>query len=293
MKPSIFDYFAPTTLADALNLLSEHHEDGGRLLAGGQSLIPMMNLRLARPSHLIDLKGVAELKTVVPAADGGLVIGAMVRQRDAERLPLLRQHCPLLTDGLSLIGHPATRSRGTIGRSLAHADPAAELPAVVLALDADLLARGPRGERVVPASQFFRGYYTSALEPDECLSAIRFPAWPKGAGWSFMEMARRHGDFAMVGAAVVVELDDRGTISASRIVLTGMADRPVRATAAEAALVGVTSGADAFEAAGREAIRGLDPSTDIHASAAYRLHVGAVLVKRALTEATERARSAR
>jgi carbon-monoxide dehydrogenase medium subunit len=269
-----------------ISLLAEHGEDG-RVLAGGQSLVPLLSLRLARPEHLIDINRVEELSGI-DATNGGLSLGAMVRQRAAERSTVVRERCPLLTEAISLIGHPAIRNRGTIGGSIAHADAAAELPAVAVALDAEMVAQSARGVRTIGAKDFFQGHFTSALEPDECLTEIRLPAWPAGAGWSFQEMARRHGDFAMVGVAAVLQLDGAGAISTARIALTAVAGQPVRARAAEAALAGAVPGQEAFETAGERAAADLDPAADIHASADYRRHAVRVLVRRALEEAARR-----
>jgi carbon-monoxide dehydrogenase medium subunit len=287
MKPAPFVYHAPDTLEEALSLLAEHGDDA-RPLAGGQSLVPMLSLRLARPAHLIDLNAIDELKHV-DTTNGTLVVGAMVRQRAGERSDVVRQRCPLLAEAISLIGHPPIRNRGTVGGSIAHADPAAELPAVAVALDAELVARRTSGERTIPAGQFFVGHYTTAIEPDECLTEIHWPTTAPGSGWAFEETARRHGDFAMAGVAATTVLDDAGRISQARLALTGVSSQPVRAREAEAVLAGATADRSLFEAAGQAAATAIDPPSDLHASAAYRRHVVAVLVRRALERAVQRA----
>ena len=287
MKPPPFEYHAPESLDEAVALLAAHGDEC-RPLAGGQSLVPLLNFRLARPAHLVDLNW-ADGFPGFEAGPSGLSIGAMVRQRRAERSPEVQAGCPLLVDALSLIGHPAIRNRGTVGGSIAHADPAAELPAVALALDAELVARGPRGERTVGAPDFFVGHYSTALQPDECLVRVDLPPWPPGAGWSIQETARRHGDFAIAAAAAVVELDGAGTVARARVALAGVADRPVRATAAEEVLAGAVAGPEAIGAAAEQAAVGIDPPSDLHGSAAYRRHVVQVLVRRALESAAHRA----
>lgn len=292
MKPPPFDYRCPDTLDEALALLGEYGDDA-KVLAGGQSLVPLLNFRLARPAVLVDVNRVPHLDAVTWDGDR-LVLGAMVRERAAERSDAVREAAPLLARALPLIGHPAIRTRGTIGGSLAHADPAAELPAVALATDAELvLCSAARGERVVPAADFFEGYFTTALAPDELLTEIRLPGAPAGTGSCFEEVARRHGDYAMVGAAATVRLDEGGRIADARLVLIGVADRPVRATAAEAALADGEPSPAAFAAAGAVAVGDLTPSSDLHASAAYRRTVAATLVGRALAGATAAAKERR
>ena len=290
MKPSPFEYSAPTTLDEALALLQEHGEDA-RPLAGGQSLVPLLSLRLARPSHLVDLAGISELGTIVVEGDH-LVIGAMVRERSAERHGDVRRLAPLLAQALPLIGHPAIRSRGTIGGSLSHADPAAELPAVALLLDADLVAQSSaRGTRTITAADFFIGFFTTALEPDEILTEVRIQRPPPGTGSAIEEVARRHGDFAMVGAAAVVRLED-GKIADARVALTGVSGVPVRATEAETVLEGAEPTEEAFATAAEEAAKSLSPPADLHGSSAYRRHLAALLMRRTLKLAAQRAREA-
>ena len=291
MKPAPFAYHAASSLDEATQLLSRFGDEA-KVIAGGQSLMPLLGFRLARPAHLVDVNGIDALAKI-GAADGGLSLGAMVRQRAAERSALVRERCPLLAAALPWIGHPAIRNRGTIGGSLAHADPAAELPAVAVALDATLVARSTRGERQISASEFFAGHFTTALAPDECLVEIRFPAWPGGAGATFEEVSRRHGDFAMVGVAAVVRSGAAGDVADARIVLTGVGGTPVRAHEAEALLRGARAGREAFEAAAERAARDLEPPSDLHATRAYRRHVARVLVRRALERAAARTGSSR
>lgn len=280
MKPPPFDYHAPETVDEALALLREAGDDA-RALAGGQSLVPMLAFRLARPSVLIDLNRVAGLAAIT-ATDSGISLGTMVRERAAERSDVVRQRAPMLVEALPLIGHEAIRTRGTIGGSMAHADPAAELPAVALAGDAELVVRSAeRGERTLSADDFFQGYFTTAMEPDELLTEIRLPDLPAGSGVRFEEAARRQGDFAMVGVLASLHVSD-GVIDDARLALIGVADRPVRARDAEAGLVGSKAGADTFAAAAAAAVRDLTPSSDLHGSSAYRRHVAEQLVQRAL-----------
>ena len=226
MKLPPFAYETPATVADAIGLLAEH-EDEASVLAGGQSLIPLLALRLARPELLIDINGIEELSGIT-AADGQVRIGATTREYMAEESPVVADALPLLTAALPMIGHEAIRSRGTIGGSLAHADPAAELPAVARALDAQFVVQGPAGERVIPAQEWFEGYLMTARHPDELLTEVRFPAAAPGTGVSFDEVARRHGDFAIVGLATSLVLS-AGVISDARLAFTGVSDVPLRA----------------------------------------------------------------
>jgi carbon-monoxide dehydrogenase medium subunit len=292
VKPPPFEYHAPESVPQALALLGQYGEDA-KVLAGGQSLLPLLNLRLARPAHLIDINALDEIGQI-DASNGGLKIGAMVRQRAAERSTVVQQRNPLLTEALPLIGHPQIRNRGTIGGSLAHADPASELPAVAAALEAELVVRSSaRGDRVLKPDQFFQSFLTTAIEPDELLVEIRLPAWPSNAGWSCQEVSRRHGDFAMVGVACVLRLGANETIEEARLAYTGAGAAPIRARNAERLLSGQTPSHDAFTAAAEEAAKALDPQSDVHAPAAYRRHVAKALTRRALQQATERARETR
>jgi aerobic carbon-monoxide dehydrogenase medium subunit len=286
MKLPAVGYEAPKTVSEALELLAEH-QDEASVLAGGQSLIPLLALRLAQPAVLIDINGVAELYGV-SAADGWVTVGAMTREYVAEESETVAGAVPLLAAALPLIGHEAIRNRGTVGGSLAHADPAAELPAVARALDAEFVVRGRSGERVVPAAEWFEGYLTTSRRPDELLAAVRFPAARPGTGVSFQEVARRHGDFAMVGLATSVTLSE-GVISDARLAFAGVSDVPARASGAEELLVGQRPSAGLFDEAARRAAADIDPPADLHGSAEYRKKVAAALVRRGLREAVDNA----
>ena len=286
MKPPPFEYHAVGSVEEAVGLLAEHGDEA-KVLAGGQSLVPLLALRLARPAHLVDINGVSELASF--ANGDGLRIGCLVRQRVAERAGAVGVANPLLVRALGLIGHTAIRNRGTIGGSIAHADPAAELPTVLVALDGEVEATSRRGPRTVAASELFRGFLTTSLAPDELLTGVRFPPWLAGTGWSFQEFSRRSGDFAIAGVAVTVRLDTNGVATDVRIALSGMGPTPVRASSAEAALVGQPPSEAAWNAASQEAVAGLDPPSDVHGSAAYRRHLAGVMTRRALREAHERA----
>jgi len=289
MKLPPVEYEAPTTVAEAVDLLAEHLDEAS-VLAGGQSLIPLLALRLARPAVLIDINGIDELCGVL-ATDGWVTIGAMTREYVAEESGTVADAVPLLAAALPLIGHEAIRSRGTIGGSLAHADPAAELPAVARALNAEFVVRGPSGERVVPAAEWFEGYLTTSRRPDELLTEVRFPTAGPGTGISFQEVARRHGDFAIVGLAASLTLS-QGAISDARLAFAGMSDVPIRAGDAEALLIGETPSAELFEEAARRATDDLDPPADLHGSSYYRKKVAAALVRRGLQEAAGSAHQA-
>jgi aerobic carbon-monoxide dehydrogenase medium subunit len=287
MKLPPVEYEAPTTVAEAIDLLAEHGDEAS-VLAGGQSLIPLLALRLARPEVLIDINRIDELSGV-SAANGHVAIGAMTREYVAEESGTIADTLPLLAAALPLIGHEAIRSRGTIGGSLAHADPAAELPAVARALDAEFVVRGPSGTRVIPAAQWFDGYLTTSRRPDELLAEVRFPAAGPGTGVSFEEVARRHGDFAIVGLAASLVFSD-GVISEARLAFAGVSDVPVRAAAAEDLLAGERPSAELFDEAARRATEDLDPPADLHGSSDYRKTVAAAVVRRGLRAAADNAR---
>lgn len=288
MKPAPFDYFSPATVEEALALLDEHGGDA-KPLAGGQSLIPAMNFRLARPAVLVDLNRIAEL-AYVRAESGGLAVGAMTRQRAIERSEVVARAAPLLAEAMPSIAHPQIRNRGTMGGSIAHADPSAELPAVMLALDAQFRAKSATGERSIPAGEFFKGMLETALAPGELLVEIAVPQLPARSGTAFLEMARRHGDYALVGVAVVVTLDPRGRCQEAKLSLLSVGDGPVLATEAGKVLAGQSPSEELLRAAGdAAATRDVDPPSDIHASAAYRRQLVAVLTRRALARAFERA----
>lgn len=288
MKPPPFEYFDPASVEEALALLKEHGEEA-KVLAGGQSLVPLLNFRLARPRYLIDLNRIPAF-SYIREVNGGLAIGAMTRQRAVERSPLVREHCPLLAEAMPLIGHPQIRNRGTIGGSLAHADPAAELPAVVAALRGELVVRGADRQRLLTPEQFFVSYLTTALEPSELLVEVRLPASPPRTGWAFLEVSRRHGDFALVGVAAVLTVDEAGVCTHAALALTGVGPTPVLASRAAQGLVGGGPTAEAFEEAARRVSEALRPDSDLHASAEYRRHVAGVLTRRALARALERAK---
>jgi CO/xanthine dehydrogenase FAD-binding subunit len=291
VKPAPFRYHAPDTLEEALALLAEHGFDA-KPLAGGQSLVPAMNFRLARPAVLVDLNRIPGLASIEAADDdgGGIRLGAMTRQRAAERSPLVAERAPLLAEALPLVAHPQIRNRGTVGGSLAHADPAAELPAVAVALGARLRAASTKGERTIAVGDFFTGLMATALGPEELLVGIEIPPQPPRSGWSFVELSRRHGDYALIGVAAGVTLDESGRCADSRIVLVSAGEVPIAAAGAAAALAGAEPMAEAARAAAETAAAEADPPGDIHASADYRRQLIRVLVRRALETAFQRAR---
>jgi aerobic carbon-monoxide dehydrogenase medium subunit len=288
MKLPSVEYEAPATVTEAVGLLSEHQDDAS-VLAGGQSLIPLLALRLARPTVLIDINGVRELSGF-SVTDGWLAVGAMTREYAAEESGTVAGTVPLLAAALPLIGHEAIRSRGTIGGSLAHADPAAELPAVAVALDAEFVVRSQAGDRVIPAREWFEGYLSTSRRPDELLVEVRFPTARRGTGVAFLEVARRHGDFAIVGLAASLTLAD-GAISDARLAFAGMSDVPVRAAEAEDFLAGERPSESLFEEAAGLATAEITPPADLHGSSEYRMKVAATLVRRGLQAAADRAAS--
>ena len=288
MKPAPFEYFRPQSLDEALSLLAEHGGDA-KALAGGQSLIPAMNFRLAAPSVLVDLNGIGAL-SYIQDDSGDVRIGGMTRQRMVERSTLVSDRVPLIAETMPHIAHPAIRNRGTIGGSLAHADPAAELPAVMLALKARLTVSSQSGTRDVAADDFFVGLFTTAVQPGELLTDIRIPPPAKRSGFAFKEISRRHGDFALVGVAAVVQLDEKGHCTEARIALLSVGDRPMLAGQAAKALIGQQPSAESIRAAAdAAATHDIDPSGDIHASARYRRQLANVLTRRVLERAFERA----
>jgi carbon-monoxide dehydrogenase medium subunit len=287
MKLPPVEYEAPETISEAVELLAEHQDDAS-VLAGGQSLIPLLALRLARPAVLVDINGIEELSGI-SADDGWTAIGATTREYMAEESARVAQAVPLLAAALPFIGHEAIRSRGTIGGSLAHSDPAGELPAVACALDAELVVRSPSGERVIPAAEWFEGYFMTARQPDELLVRVRFPTAQPGTGISFLEVARRHGDFAVVGLATALTLAD-GVITDARLAFAGLSDTPVRASAAEDLLAGERPSAELFDEAARRATDDVQPPADLNGSSAYRKTIAAALVRRGLQAAAGDAR---
>jgi carbon-monoxide dehydrogenase medium subunit len=276
-----FDYRVPETLDEAIALLASHGEDA-KPLAGGQSLVPMLTMRLVRPALVVDLNNLGELRQV-RRVDGALHIGALVRHRALERGEGPLVLCPLLQEAASLIGNVRVRALGTIGGSLAHADPAAELPAVVRALDGVLVARGPQGERVMPAQDFFTGILTTALRPGEVLTEVRLPMPGPRTGYAVEEFSRRAGDFAIVAVVAVVTLDPTGRIAAGRVAVAGAGPAPARLTQVEEALAGSEPSEDAVRKI--VAAAPMEPENDVHASAAYRRHLVRVLTVRALVKA--------
>ena len=284
MKPPRFDYHDPQTLSEVIGLLGQL--ENARLLAGGQSLMPMLNMRLAAPDHIVDLNGVSELAYISEQGEA-LVIGAMTRQRDVEFDKRIRERYPLMHEAVLQVGHRQTRNRGTLGGSLCHLDPSAELVAVAAAMDAVLTVQGPGGARDIPFTQFPAGLMTPALREGELLTAVRFPLWRQGHGHAFVEFSRRHGDFAIVSAAVLLEEDGSGGITRASLALGGIAPAPVRAGDVEKMLVGSRASAELFRDAG-EACRRLEVMEDVHVSAAYRRQLAAVLSRRALEKAHER-----
>jgi carbon-monoxide dehydrogenase medium subunit len=287
MKPPPFEYEAPTTIEEVVALLQQHDGEA-KILAGGQSLMPLLNMRFARPTALIDLGRLTDLDYIREENDT-LAIGAMTTKRAIERSELVKNRQPLLHASTSWIAHPQIRNRGTVGGSMAQADPAAEYPAVALALDAEFVIVGPNGRRSVAASDFFVSYLTTALAEDEVLCEIRVPVLPERTGWPIQEVARRHGDFAMVGAVATLGLSG-GRCESARVVLFGVGSTPQRATAVEQALIGQAASEALFASAAEKAAEGLeDTITDVHASAEYRRHLAQVLTRRALAEAAERA----
>lgn len=290
MKPASFVFHRARSMDDALALLARYPD--AKPLAGGQSLIPAMNFRLAQPPMLVDLNRVDELSGIAESREPGaaLRIGAMTRHVTVERSELVRRRAPLLSETMPHVAHPQIRSRGTIGGSLAHADPSAELPAVMLALGARFQLRSQGRERWVDAADFFTGLFVTALEQGELLTAIEIPPRPARSGYAFMEVARRHGDYALAGVAVEVVLDEAGKVAAVRVGLLSVADRPVLARGV-GSLVGQQPTEEAIRAVAEALREELDPPGDIHADSRYRQQLAAVLTRRALTLAVERARA--
>jgi len=287
MKPPRFDYLAPASLDEALAILDRHGEQA-KVLAGGQSLVPLLNFRLVRPAYLVDLNEIAGLDGI-RVEDGRLTLGAMTRQRAVETSALVRERCPLLAEAMPQVGHVQIRNRGTVGGSLAHADPAGELPAVVAALEGELVLRSARRERVLTPEQFFVAYLTTAAEPVELLVEVRLPPMPPRTGSAFLEVSRRHGDFALVGVATTLTVDEAGVCTACALALTGVGPTPVVAREAARSLVGVKPAPAALDDVGRRVSAAVRPDSDLHASGEYRQHLAGVLTRRALARAAERA----
>jgi aerobic carbon-monoxide dehydrogenase medium subunit len=287
VKTPHFEYHAPRTVDEVLALLAEHGDEA-KVLAGGQSLVPLLAMRLARPGHLVDVNEVGSLSGI-SSADGVVSFGATTRERTAESSALVAQRLPLLAEALPQIGHVSIRNRGTIGGSVAHADASAELPAVAVITGAEMVIRSARHQRVVAADQFFLGHFTTAIDDDELLTEVRVPEGPAGAGWAFREVTRRHGDFALVGVAAMVALNAAGQIAEARLCLFGVADRAIRAALAEASLAGAEPTTATFAAAAAEAVEDLEPASDVHGSSEFRRHLAGVTVRRALEAAAIKA----
>jgi carbon-monoxide dehydrogenase medium subunit len=284
MKPPPFSYHDPSTVNDVIGLLKSR--DNAKLLAGGQSLMPMLNMRFVLPDHVIDLNKVEGL-SFIREANGALEIGAMTRQRDLEFSDVVRKRCPLMHEAILQVGHRQTRNRGTLGGSLCHLDPAAELVAVAAALEATVTVIGPSGTREIAFADFPAGYMAPAIEPDELVTAVRFPLWPQNHGYGFVEFARRHGDFAMVSAAALLTEDGSGKLTRATVVLGGMGMAPVRARALEQALVGAVP-SDQLLREICEGCRKFDAIEDVHAPASYRQQLAVVMSRRALEAARGR-----
>jgi carbon-monoxide dehydrogenase medium subunit len=291
MKPAAFEYHSPASEEEALELLARFPTEA-KPLAGGQSLVPAMNFRLARPAILVDLNRIGSL-AYIEEREGTLRIGAMTRQRTVERSELVAKRAPLLAEALPSIAHPQIRNRGTIGGSLAHADPAAELPAVTVALGGHMIVRNRTGVRRLPAEEFYTGLFMTAMAPGDLLVALELGPRSPGAGSAFVEVSRRHGDFALAGVATEVELDGQGRCASVRVALFSVGERPVLATKGASELLGKVPDERIIETVARVTGESdIDPPSDIHASAAYRRHLAHVLVRRALITAVARARDA-
>jgi carbon-monoxide dehydrogenase medium subunit len=290
MKPAPFDYTAPDSLEGALTLLGEHGYDA-KLLAGGQSLVPLLNFRLAKPSLLIDLNRIPDFDFIRRTQDGGLRIGALTRQRRLEQDPLVAECAPLLHETVPFIAHPQIRNRGTVGGSLVHADPAAELPVAAVALEARFRLQKTGGERWVTAEDFFVRLFTTDLAPDEMLVEVEVPPSPPRTGWSFVEVSRRLGDYAQAGVAASITLDEAGACSRARLVYLSAGDVPVLAPEAARILETEGLGEESIRAAAHTvAEKEVEPTDDIHATAAFKRHLFQVLTRRAIATATARAR---
>ncbi len=287
MKPAQFEYLAPRTVQEAVSLLDQYADDDAKILAGGQSLVPLMNFRLARPKWLIDINGIESLDYLREEGDW-LAIGAITRERDVERSALVADKCPLLREVTRWIGHTTIRNRGTVGGTIAHNDPTAEYPLAAVLLGAEITMQGPGGSRTLPSDEFLLTYLTTALEPNELVTEVRFPVMPKGTGWAFQEFARRHGDFAIVEAGCTLTLDN-GVVREVRIAVGGASPVAFRAKDAEDLLKGQRLTDDLIEEAGTRAAAMAEPESDIHGSAEYRTHLAGVLTRRTLKEAQTRA----
>ena len=284
VKPPPFSYHSPTTVNEALALLGRL--ENAKLLAGGQSLMPMLNMRFVLPDHVIDLNRVEGL-SYIREAGTAIEIGAMTRQRDLEFSDVIRRRLPLMHEAILQVGHRQTRNRGTIGGSLCHLDPSAELVTVAATMEATVAVTGKNGRRDIPFAEFPVSYMTTAVEPDEILTQVRIPVWPEGHGHAFIEFARRHGDFAITSAAALLETDKSGKVTRAAVTLGGVSAMPVRAVEVEQAIVGKTASPELFREA-CEACRKVEALEDVHAPSSYRQHLAAVLSRRALEKAHSR-----
>ncbi len=288
MKPPRFRYYDPKSVAETTGLLASL--ENARLLAGGQSLMPMLNFRYVLPDHLIDINGIAEL-AYLRASAKTLELGAMTRQRELEFSDEVKARCPLLHEAILQVGHRQTRNRGTVGGSLCHLDPAAEIVSVAAALDATVHVASAKGKRDIAMAEFSRGYMTPALEPDEMATGVTLPLWPDGHGSAFIEFSRRHGDFAICSAAALLEEDAAGRITRASVTIGGVGPAPVRAREVEKAITGQSASETLFREA-CESCRKIEAMSDVHAPADYRQHLAAVLSRRALEKAHQRVRKA-
>ena len=291
MKPPRFDYVAPKSLDEALTSLAQHGA-GAKILAGGQSLIPLLNFRLSHPEVLIDINRIADL-AYVRVRDDDLAIGALTRQHAVERSDIVKARVPILTEACRFIGHAPIRHRGTIGGNLAHADPASELPAVMLALEAHLDVASKQATRSITADRFFTGPLITSLHPGEIVIGVRIPALPPRTGGAFVEMARRAGDYALVGVAALVTLDGSARCERVRIALCGVGPTPIRATAAEQALTGQVPTAATLDEAATRAAAATNPLSDVHGSAEFRKKLARHFARQAIATALERAEGSR
>jgi aerobic carbon-monoxide dehydrogenase medium subunit len=288
MKPPRFRYYDPKSVAEVTGLLASL--DNARLLAGGQSLMPMLNFRYVLPDHLIDINGIAEL-SYLRAGATSLELGAMTRQRELEFSDEVKARCPILHEAILQVGHRQTRNRGTVGGSLCHLDPAAEIVSIAAALDATVHAASTKGKRDIAMAEFSRGYMTPAIEPDEMVTGVSLPLWPEGHGYAFIEFSRRHGDFAICSAAALLEEDRSGKVTRASVTIGGVGPAPVRAREAERAITGQAASEALFREA-CESCRKIEAMSDVHAPADYRQHLAAVLSRRALEKAHQRVRKA-
>ena len=285
MKPAPFQYVRPSSVSDALAALARYRDDA-KVLAGGQSLIALMNLRLVKPAVLVDINRLSDI-AYIREENGTVAIGALTRQSAVESSGVIARQCPLMAEAIRFVAHRPIRNRGTVGGNLAHADPTSELPAVAVALDATFVARSTDGQRAISAADFFVGLLSSALASKELLTEMRIPIWPAGQGWSFMEVSPRAGDYALVGVAATLQVQE-GICQAARLVYSGVGVRPARVAAAEQMLLGGPANEATFRAAGEVAAGQVDPSSDFHATGDYRRDLVRVLTRRALMRALDR-----